>query len=45
MAYATEAAGMIDQQQVKVLAALLNSILTISGAESEKGEGEEEEEE
>ena len=45
MAYATSAVGMIDENQVKELAALLNSILTISGADSEKGLGDDEEEE
>ena len=45
MAYATEKAGLIDPKDVKVLAGLLNAILTINGAESEKGEEEEKEEE
>ena len=42
MAYASEKAGLIDTQDVKVLAALLNAILTINGSNSDQGEEEEE---
>ena len=42
MAYASEKAGLIDTQDVKVLAGLLNAILTINGSNSDQGEEEEE---
>ena len=45
MAYASEKAGLIDTQDVKVLAGLLNAILTINGSNSDKGEEEEKEDE